>query len=224
MNQIETVDVDSIHLDPGNLRKRTARNLAAIKASLKRFGQQRPILVDADNIVRAGNGTLLAARQLGWKTIEITRTALKGAEAVAYAIADNRSAELAEWEQTGLAETLRSLQSEDFDLADVGFSDDEVDQICEKLATELAGPLDPEPTGGGEVGKATGPAAVPGADPEPPPVSHVRMVQLFLTTDTVVEFDRMVSSLMERYQTANATDTVMESLKRETDLREQEAA
>jgi len=40
--------------------------LEQIKASLRRFGQQKPIVVDATNVVRAGNGTLAAAKALGW--------------------------------------------------------------------------------------------------------------------------------------------------------------
>jgi DNA methylase/ParB-like nuclease domain len=135
----ETVPIDSIHADPANVRKHTDRNLAAIKASLARFGQQRPILVDGDNVVRAGNGTLAAARELGWGEISITRTELKGSEATAYAIADNRTAELAEWDEVPLAETLRALQSEEFELDAIGYSDAEVDELIGGLADGLAG-------------------------------------------------------------------------------------
>src|SRR5438874_8509523 len=95
---IETLPISSLHLDPANARRHPARNLDAIKASLARFGQQKPIVVDAAGICRAGNGTLAAARALGWATIRAVRTPLAGAEAAAYAIADNRTAELAEWD------------------------------------------------------------------------------------------------------------------------------
>jgi ParB-like chromosome segregation protein Spo0J len=131
------VAIDSVHLDPANARLHQPRNLAAIKASLARFGQQRPVVVDADGIVRAGNGTVAAARELGWDTIAIIRTPLKGSEATAYAIADNRTAELAEWDDTALAAQLRALQSEDFDLDAVGYTDDEVDALIGRLAGEL---------------------------------------------------------------------------------------
>jgi ParB-like chromosome segregation protein Spo0J len=112
----ESVPIDSVHPDPANVRRHPERNIAGIKASLARFGQQRPILVDASGIIRAGNGTHAAARELGWESISIVRTTLKGSEATAYAIADNRTAELAEWDDTALADTLRALQSEDSDL------------------------------------------------------------------------------------------------------------
>jgi ParB-like chromosome segregation protein Spo0J len=135
--KIETVPIDAIHPDPANVRRHPDRNLDAIKASLARFGQQRPIVVDAKGIVRAGNGTLAAAKVLGWDTVQIVRTGLQGSEATAYAIADNRSAELAEWDDTALAETLRSLQSEDFDLTAAGFTDDEVDRLINGLANDI---------------------------------------------------------------------------------------
>lgn len=137
--KIESVAIDSIHGDPANVRTHPERNLAVIKASLARFGQQKPIVVDAAGVVRAGNGTLEAARSLEWKTIQVVRTPLKGSEATAYAIADNRSSELAEWDETGLAEQLRSLQSEDFDLDAVGYTDDEVGAIIDGLAKEMVG-------------------------------------------------------------------------------------
>jgi ParB-like chromosome segregation protein Spo0J len=132
----ETVPIDSIHADPANVRRHPERNLDAIKASLARFGQVKPIVVDAKGIVRAGNGTLEAARALGWDTIAVVRTGLKGSEATAYAIADNRTAELAEWDDIGLAETLRALQSEDFDLAAVGYDAAEVDALIAGLAND----------------------------------------------------------------------------------------
>ena len=94
----ERVPIDSVSLDPANVRRHGERNLATIKASLSRFGQQKPIVVDGDGIVRAGNGTWTAAKALGWKEITVVRTTLKGAEATAYAIADNRTGELAEWD------------------------------------------------------------------------------------------------------------------------------
>ena len=134
---VETVPTDSISQDPANARAHPERNLETIKASLRRFGQQKPIVVDGDGIVRAGNGTLMAARALGWDSIAIVRTPLTGSEATAYAIADNRTAELAEWDGTALAEQLRSLQSEDFDLGAVGYTDDEVAALIDGLAGGL---------------------------------------------------------------------------------------
>jgi len=127
---IETVPIDSLHFDPSNVRKHDAKNIDAIKASIARFGQQKPIVIDADGVVRAGNGTLSAMRALSFKEIDVVRTPLRGSEATAYAIADNRTAELAEWDDDALAQTLAALQIEDEDLAiATGFDASEIDRL-----------------------------------------------------------------------------------------------
>lgn len=133
--KLETVPLSSISPDPANTRKHSRRNLDAIKASLRRFGQQKPIVVDAKGVVLAGNGTLAAATELGWSEIQIVRTALAGVDATAFGIADNRTAELAEWDEN-LADVLASLKAEDFPLAEIGFDDADL--------AELAG--EPEPS------------------------------------------------------------------------------
>jgi DNA modification methylase len=127
----ERVTVASLLFDPANVRKHGERNLDSIKSSLARFGQQKPIVVDADGIVRAGNGTLMAAKALGWDEIEIVRTNLRGSEATAYAIADNRTAELAEWDEVALAEQLAALQIDDETLAAAtGFDASEIERMA----------------------------------------------------------------------------------------------
>ena len=111
--KMEMVAVDDLHLDPANARSHDARNLATIKASLARFGQQKPIVVNGDGVVIAGNGTLQAARDLGWEKISVVRSSLDGVDATAYAIADNRTSELATWDGGVLASTLAALQNDD---------------------------------------------------------------------------------------------------------------
>ena len=106
----EMVPVADLLHDPANVRTHNAKNLDAVKASLSRFGQQKPIVVGADGVVIAGNGTLAAAKSLGWKQVSVVRTDLNGADAVAYAIADNRTAELAEWDTDALADRLKETE------------------------------------------------------------------------------------------------------------------
>ena len=113
---VETLKITDLKPDKKNARKHTSRNLQAIKDSLSRFGQQKPIIIDAKNVVKAGNGTLEGAIALGWKTISCLRSNLKGKELTAFAIADNRTAELAEWDMEILAEQLSGLEDSDEDL------------------------------------------------------------------------------------------------------------
>ena len=138
--KVQSVKIEDISQDPANVRRHGERNLAAIVASLRKFGQQKPIVVNADGIILAGNGTYEAAKRLGWEKIDVVRSTLKGADATGFAIADNRTAELAEWDETGLAETLRALQSEDFDVEAAGWRDDEIDALISKLGNDSLGP------------------------------------------------------------------------------------
>ena len=125
--QIEEVEIDSLDFDKHNARKHGVRNLDTIKASLTEFGQQKPIVVDGDNVVIAGNGTLAAARALGWEKIYIHRTPLTGSKAVAYALADNRTAELATWDLDMLSTHVSTLTAEGMDLGQFGFGDNDFD-------------------------------------------------------------------------------------------------
>jgi len=126
--------ISDLSNDPANARKHDSRNIETIVASLRRFGQQKPIVVDLSGIVRAGNGTLEAAKILGWETIDVIRTGLKGSEATAYAIADNRTAELAEWDDDVLAATLQGLVTDDEELlAAAGFDEDELAELLEGI-------------------------------------------------------------------------------------------
>ena len=138
------VKCDTLTLDPVNARTHDKRNIEAIKASLLKFQQQKPIVVDADNVVRAGNGTLIAARELGWDTISVVRTTLAEAEALAYAIADNRTAELAAWDAEALVAAMASIEDPELRGA-VGFTAKEMDA----LAMSVRGPVEedevPEP-------------------------------------------------------------------------------
>ena len=124
------VDIDSLVHDPANARKHGERNIAAIKASLARFGQVKPVVV-ADNgvTVIAGNGTLQAARELGWKKIAAVTTTLEGSEATAYAIADNKTAELAEWDNSVLSQLIDTLPGELQEV--IGFAETEVERLVE---------------------------------------------------------------------------------------------
>ena len=128
--KIQRIEIAKLSGDPANARKHGEQNIATIVASLKRFGQQKPIVIDSSDCVRAGNGTLEAARSMGWTHLDCVRTNLTGSDAIAYAIADNRTAELAEWDDDVLAATLNGLLADDPDLLNAaGFNEDELDKM-----------------------------------------------------------------------------------------------
>ncbi len=136
------VPIDSVSIDPSNVRQHSERNLAAIKASLAKFGQQRAIVVDTDGIVIAGNGTLEAARSLGANDIAVTEfDGDSKTYAAAYAIADNRTGELAAWDFQALKAQIEGLALDDFDIGTLGWDQDELHNL---MISEFV-PPDKEP-------------------------------------------------------------------------------
>jgi len=140
----EVVSIDDLTVDPANVREHGERNKSTIGASLKAFGPARSIVVDGKGIVRAGNGTIEQARALGisevlvvdpkpGQVVAVRRKEWSTSEAVAYAIMDNRSGELADWDDIALAEQIAGLRSEDVGWESIGFSQDEYDKIIKDL-------------------------------------------------------------------------------------------
>lgn len=119
--KVERRKIAELKNDPANARKHSPRNLKAIRDSLDVFEQQKPIVVDSRGVVIAGNGTLEAARELGWEEIAVVVTDLDPAHAQAFGIADNRTAELAEWDTDVLGQLIEGMDS---DLADILSFDD----------------------------------------------------------------------------------------------------
>lgn len=114
--------IADLKFDHKNARKRTDSSRTLIQESLQRYGAARSIVIDEENRILAGNGTIEAAKALGLdklKVIEaagdeiiaVKRTGLSEHEKVGLALADNRAAELSEWD----AEMLHQL-SEEHDL------------------------------------------------------------------------------------------------------------
>ena len=92
--------VDGLRTLEGNPRR---GDVAAVKRSLQRFGQRKPIVARDDGTVIAGNHTLLAARELGWSEIAVVGTDDDDATAKAYALADNRTSALGSFDMADLA-------------------------------------------------------------------------------------------------------------------------
>lgn len=124
--KVEKVAIDTLIPDPANVRKHSEKNIEAIKGSLAVFGQQKPIVVNQKNVVIAGNGTLEAARALGWSEINVVRSELQGSQATAFAIADNRTTDLSEFDHGSLAQQLTSLKTDGFDLDSLGFDKEDM--------------------------------------------------------------------------------------------------
>lgn len=129
--------IGKLRPDPRNARRHGAKNLESIVASLSRFGQTKPIVVQREGAtVRAGNGTLDAAKVIGWTHVAVSWVDFDDARSAAYAIADNRTAELAEWDDAMLADVLSA--DVPIDLLDAtGFTEREINRMV-NAAVDLA--------------------------------------------------------------------------------------
>jgi DNA modification methylase len=122
---------------PNNARRHSRKQIEQIARSITSFGFTNPILIDNDGSVVAGHGRLEAAKLLGLKHVptlcieHLTPEALR-----AYRLADNRLAELADWDEPLLAIELHELQALDldFDITDTGFELTEIDLKIQGLA------------------------------------------------------------------------------------------
>lgn len=126
----------SLRLDDRNARKHERRSIDTIKTSLATYGQQKPIVALTSGTVIAGNGTLEAARELGWEKIAVvTFDTEDEARARAFAVMDNRSAELSDWNNEQLLTTLQTFD-EQF-LNATGFDADFVDRMLKRQHVEF---------------------------------------------------------------------------------------
>ncbi len=216
---VEVVPIETLIPDAGNVRRRDDRAKRTLNASLAQFGPARSIVIDGNDVVRAGNGTLEAAQNAGVTEVLVVKrnpnqlVAVKvddwsPTEATAYSLADNRTVDLGQFDDQGLAEVLRSLQSEQFDMSSVGFNEVEIDQLVERLSKDIAGPL--------EFSGSPGDSRDVPVDHQSgePNFSQVRMVQLFFDGKTHEEFQDIIARLETEYGTTTVTDTVLECLRR----------
>lgn len=119
--KITSYQISDLTFDPHNARKHPEANLKALQESLNRFGQQKPVVISADGVIVAGNGTVEAASRLGWTEVLAVEVPADWSQEkiAAFALADNRTAELAQWDARELLDQLEQLA--DFDMNALGF-------------------------------------------------------------------------------------------------------
>jgi site-specific DNA-methyltransferase (adenine-specific) len=142
--------ITEFRLLEGNPRR---GDVAAVKRSLRKFGQRKPIVVREDGTVEAGNTTLKAALELGWTELAAVAFGDDDATAKAFALADNRTSELGSFDLAALAAMAVEVQAADPGLLEAAaYSEADLNAL-------LAGLRVPE--------KRTDPDAVPDAPAEP---------------------------------------------------------
>jgi DNA modification methylase len=147
MLTIELRRIGDIRPYPNN--PRTNDNAVdAVAASIREYGWRQPIVVDSDGVIICGHTRYKAAQKLGMDQVPVhVATDLSPEKIRAYRIADNQSADLADWNYDLLPIELKELGEGGYDLGLLGFDADELAKLLDTGVNEgLTDPDDvPEP-------------------------------------------------------------------------------
>jgi site-specific DNA-methyltransferase (adenine-specific) len=124
--RIQWRPIDEVRPYPNNPRNNDDA-VEYVANSIREFGWQQPIVVDADGTIIAGHTRLKAAKRLGMDTVPVVvADNLTPAQVNAYRLADNKVAEAATWDMEALAVELEGLEV-DFDMTMFDFDASEFD-------------------------------------------------------------------------------------------------
>jgi DNA modification methylase len=128
---VEMRNIDDVKPYPNNPRNND-HAVAAVAASIQAYGFRQPLVVDEESMIIVGDTRLKAAKLLGLAVVPVhVAVGLTPAQCKAYRIADNKSAELADWNNDRLVQELADLQKLDFNMDLVGFSADELSRLLD---------------------------------------------------------------------------------------------
>lgn len=138
--KVENKPIDSIKPYENNPRDNDDA-INAVANSIHEFGWQQPIVVDKDNVIIAGHTRYKAAQSLGLKEVPVVVASnLSDQQAKAYRLADNKTAELADWDTKKLDEELQDIL--DIDMTDFGFDEDIEFDPADDVDTRIDEPTD----------------------------------------------------------------------------------
>ena len=146
--KVETVPIDRLFCNPANPRINDPA-VPHVAASIKRFGWRQPIVAKPSGEVIAGNTRLKAAQSLGINEVPVVWFVGSDLEATAYSIADNKTHEFADWDESALVKILEELRAEDA-LDGVGFNTDDIDDLLVRLDSEINAGNEVDDPGPGE--------------------------------------------------------------------------
>ena len=153
-SQIKQAAVGTLRAHPANTRTHSKKQIAQIARSIRQFGFTAPIIIDENNVILAGHGRWLAARQLELSNVPVVvLSGLADAERRAYLLADNKLVENAGWDRGALAVELTELApllaDAGLDIELTGFGPAEIDALMGDLIDPEQDPADELPVIGG---------------------------------------------------------------------------
>lgn len=194
--KVEQIKIEEILPYDQNPRDNSSA-VEKVADSIKEFGWQQPIVVDEEKIILAGHTRHLAALSMGAKEVPVLiAKGLTEAQKKAYRIVDNKTSELAEWDKELLKSEFLALQELDFDLNLTGFDLDEIARMSGEDLMQFDEELD-------EIDESLEFNDLGGAN-----ANHVKMLMLYLDTDTEPKFKQMCVKIQEKHGIDNLTDAV----------------
>ena len=110
----------------------------AVAESIREFGFRQPIVVDDQNVIIAGHARYFAAIRLGLEKVPVhVAQELTPEQIRAYRLADNKTAELADWDMDLLAQEITALSESELDLTQFGFDQEFLDSLGEQVHADL---------------------------------------------------------------------------------------
>ena len=130
---IKVIDIKLEDLKPykRNPRKNNL-SVEPLKRSIQKYGFNVPLVIDNNGEIITGHTRYIAAKELGLKSVPCVRKEdLNKKEIKEYRIADNKVAELSEWDEPLLSLEIDELVGLGSDLTDIGFSKKELDDLLD---------------------------------------------------------------------------------------------
>lgn len=207
--------VSDLKANPRNPRKITDKKLEMLAASMREFGDLSGVVLNVRTGHLVGGHQRVKNLDPKWKIIK--RPAKDKSGTVAFGMIETPFGNLSyrevdwpikketqamvsanqhggDWDNDVLREVMAEMEAEDLEM--LGFGEKELERLLRETDQ---------------------PVQVNGDDQAEPLPSHVRMVQLFLTTETQPIFAERVTVLATAYKTQNVTDTVMEAIRKESE-------
>lgn len=212
-SSMQIAHIGDLKMDKNNPRKHTPRNIGVIVDSLQELGAMRSIVIDEDNNILSGNGTIEAAGEAGIhkvriiecegdEIIAVRRSNLDPRQKMKAKVVDNRAAELAIWD----TEEMAAMAETDATIFEGMFYDKELDRLLQTAGDNLPDfqPGDGAPMG--DNGRLRDGQAV---STEGLAISSVQLVQLLYKPDQKAVFDDAMRVLGRVFKTDNPSDTVL---------------
>lgn len=229
-DEITLLPISEVTPHPKNAKKHPASQIEKLCRIIALSGFDQPLVVDMNKVIIKGEGRWKACQKLGFTEVPCIMLDVPEDIAQKIRLADNRVAEDGTYDLNLLLESLNQFKGKD--LVDTGYNQDDLDKLLGQLAVEAKvfkpmetqqfaqsikenlnhTPGNAEDTADDEDADIQPVQTVSEDDYDDVPVSTVRMVQLFLNTETQPKFLAMIEKLHERYNTENTSDCVMSAL------------